>query len=94
MTIPAGAGGTRTFTVMSREWCHLCHDLLDQLTPIAHEFGWSIEVFDVDLDAELEMKWDELVPVLLHGDKKLCHYHLDAEAVRAYCSAFPLESGA
>lgn len=77
---------------MSREWCHLCHELIDQLKPIALEFGWSIEVFDVDLDAELESKWDELVPVLLHGERELCHYHLDAEGVRAYCSGFPLES--
>lgn len=87
------AGRPRTFTVMSREWCHLCHELLDELKPIADEFGWSIEVFDVDQDAELEEKWNELVPVLLHGGTELCHYHLDAVAVRAYCAGFPLESG-
>ena len=23
------------FTVMSREWCHLCHDLVDALRPLA-----------------------------------------------------------
>ncbi|NMG34066.1 glutaredoxin family protein [Azoarcus sp. TTM-91] len=81
-----------TFTVLSREWCHLCHELVDELAPIAHEFGWTVAVLDVDADPELEAKWDEAVPVLLHGESELCRYRLDAEAVRAYCRAFPLES--
>ena len=82
----------REFTVMSREWCHLCHDLLDELQPLAAEFGWTIRVLDVDADPVLEARWDELVPVLLAGDVELCHYHLDESAVRAYCGHFPLES--
>lgn len=77
---------------MSREWCHLCHDLLAQLRPLAAELGWSVRVFDVDQDAELEARWDELVPVVLAGEDELCHYHLDVAAVRAYCARFPLES--
>lgn len=82
----------RRFTVLSREWCHLCHELVEQLEPLASEFGWSIEVVDVDLHPDLVERWDELVPVLLAGDAKLCHYHLDEAAVRAYCGHFPLES--
>jgi thioredoxin reductase (NADPH) len=84
--------GGRVFTVMSRQWCHLCHDLIAQLEPLAAEFGWSIEVFDVDEHPELEARWDELVPVLLAGDTELCHYHLDEAAVRAHCNRFRLES--
>lgn len=82
----------KRFTVMSREWCHLCHDLVDALRPIAAEYGWEIEVVDVDQHPELEARWDELVPVLLHDEHELCHYHLDEAAVRAYCTVFPLES--
>lgn len=77
---------------MSREWCHLCHDLLAQLRPLAAELGWSVRVFDVDQDPELEARWDELVPVVLAGEDELCHYHLDIAAVRAYCARFPLKS--
>ncbi|ATE59776.1 glutaredoxin family protein [Thauera sinica] len=84
----------REFTVMSREWCHLCHDLVEALRPIADEFGWRVVVLDVDQDPELEERWNELVPVLLHGDAELCRYRLDTEAVRVYCAGFPLESGA
>ena len=82
------------FTVMSRQWCHLCHDLVAALEPIAQEYGWRICVLDVDEDPALEARWDELVPVLLHGEQVLCNYHLDEAAVRAYCTVFPLESRA
>ncbi|MPN44268.1 hypothetical protein SDC9_191830 [bioreactor metagenome] len=74
------------FTVLSREWCHLCHDLVAALEPIARELGWEIAVIDVDQHPELEQKWDELVPVLLHGEVELCHYHLDERAVRNHCA--------
>ena len=94
---PAGAAMARqprTFSVLSREWCHLCHDLVAALEPIAKEYGWAIEVIDIDQHPELEERWDELVPVLLAGETELCHYHLDEAAVRAYCDDFPLESRA
>lgn len=81
-------------TVLSREWCHLCHELVDALSPLAAELGWAVSVVDVDLHPELEAVWDEFVPVVLHGEHELCHYHLDESAIRAYCGAFPLESGA
>ena len=40
------------------------------------------------------LPYNVCVPVLLHGEHELCHYHLDEAAVRAYCSGFPLESRA
>lgn len=82
----------RTLTVLSRAWCHLCHDLLDALQPLAAELQWDVEVLDVDAHPELVARWDEWVPVVLAGDTALCHYHLDEAAVRAFCSGFPIES--
>lgn len=82
----------RELRVMSRTWCHLCHELVAELQPLAAELGWTVSVVDVDQDPQLEAKWDELVPVVLAGEEKLCHYHLDVAAVRAYCARFPLES--
>ena len=73
-------------TVLSRSYCHLCHDLEAALAPIASEFSVSVEILDVDEDAALEEKWGELVPVLLHGDTELCHYFLDEPKVRDYLS--------
>lgn len=75
-----------TLTVLSRSYCHLCHDLEEALAPIAAEFGVSVDVLDVDADDALEEKWGELVPVLLHGETELCHYFLDVPKVRDYLS--------
>jgi len=61
---------------------------------VLFEKGMDFEVIDVDLHPDLEARWGEWVPVLLHGERELCHYHLDEAAVRAYLAGFPLESRA
>lgn len=71
-------------TLMSRGYCHLCYDMEVALRPIAEEFGASVTVLDVDADPALEANYDELVPVLMHGDKQLCHYFLDEAKTREY----------
>lgn len=71
-------------TLLSRSYCHLCHDMEVALAPLAAEFGASVTVVDVDADPALEAKYDELVPVLLHGESELCHYFLDTAKVREY----------
>ncbi|MCB1890166.1 MAG: glutaredoxin family protein [Rhodocyclaceae bacterium] len=75
---------SRELTVLSRQWCHLCHELIDALAPLAQECGLAVEVVDVDEHPELEARWGELVPVVLAGERELCHYHLDEQAIRAY----------
>lgn len=73
-------------TLVSRTYCHLCHDMEVALAPLAAEFGAEIEVVDVDADPALEALYDELVPVLLHQGQELCHYFLDIAKVRDYLS--------
>ena len=71
-------------TLISRSYCHLCHDMEVALTPLADEFGALVTVVDVDADPALEARYDELVPVLLHGETELCHYVLDEAKTREY----------
>lgn len=71
-------------TLMSRSYCHLCHDMEVALAPLLEEFGARLKVVDVDADPILEAKYDELVPVLLHGENELCHYFLDEPKTREY----------
>ena len=37
-------------TLMSRSYCHLCHDMEEALAPLLHEFGASLSVLDVDAE--------------------------------------------
>ncbi|MBI2278328.1 MAG: glutaredoxin family protein [Dechloromonas sp.] len=71
-------------TLMSRNYCHLCHDMELALAPLAAEFGATVRILDVDADPVLEAKYDELVPVLLHGENEICHYFLDEPKTREY----------
>ncbi len=76
----------------SRNYCHLCADMQAALEALRSEPGlphFEIAVFDVDADAALEAKYDELVPVLTdERDSELCRYFLDAAKVREYLSGF------
>ena len=44
----------------------------------------DLTVIDVDSDPALEQRFGEWVPVLMHGERELCHYHLDSAAVTDY----------
>ena len=74
----------RQLTLVSRDYCHLCHEMEVALAPLASEFGFALRVLDVDADSALEAKYDELVPVLLHEETELCHQFLDVAGVRDY----------
>ena len=71
-------------TLISRSYCHLCHDMEVALAALKSELDISLTVLDVDADPALEAKFDELVPVLLHGEVELCHYFLDEPKTREY----------
>ena len=53
------------------------------LTTLAASRSFTFEVTDVDADPTLVAKYDELVPVLVHDGREICHYVLDLEAVRS-----------
>ena len=48
-------------TLMFREYCSLCHAMRDALKPLQEEYGFELEIFDVDEDPLLEEKYNELV---------------------------------
>jgi len=81
---PDTDGATLRLTLYGRSYCHLCDEMLDALASLRGEFGFAVDVVDVDGDAALERRFGTLVPVLMHAGNELCHYHLDAGKVRAY----------
>ena len=77
------------FILYSRSYCHLCDDMLAALENLRAEFDFSVEVIDVDADAALVERYDELVPVLVgqrlgKPEQQLCHYFLDLPVVRDF----------
>jgi glutaredoxin len=76
-------------TLYSRNYCHLCEDMLAALDTLRGEFVFEVAVVDVDADPVLEARYDELVPVVAGEDGvELCHYILDVAIVREYLAGF------
>jgi hypothetical protein len=77
-------GATLRLTLYGRSYCHLCDEMLAALATLRGEFGFAVDVVDVDRDAAMEQRFGTLVPVLMHAGTELCHYRLDAGKIRAY----------
>ncbi|OHX14758.1 glutaredoxin family protein [Chromobacterium sphagni] len=71
-------------TLYFREYCSLCHQMLAELAPWRQQYGFELDVMDVDADPELERRFNELVPVLMDGEVEICHWHLDAARLAAH----------
>lgn len=89
---PSSVRSAARLRLFSRDYCHLCQDMLVALEALRDEPGmthFGIDVVDVDADPSLEAKYGQLVPVLVDADgRELCHYFLDIAKVREYLSAF------
>ena len=59
------------------------------VTPLAAAAGVTLDEIDVDRDPALEARWGTSVPVLLAGERELCHYRLDPAALAAYLAQAP-----
>jgi len=75
-------------TVLSRDRCRLCDEMVAALLALNAAFPFVVEVRDVDADPRLAARYGERVPVLLGGEEELCHYRLDAAAVNAWLAKF------
>jgi thioredoxin reductase (NADPH) len=63
--------------------------MLVALEALRGEFGFDVDVLDIDADPALEARYDELVPVLEADGRELCRYFLDVAKVREYLSGRP-----
>jgi len=69
------------FSVVSREDCDLCEELLAQLRQFCATREAAIDVVDVDSDPDLRRRYGHQVPVLLLDGEPICHGHFDADEV-------------
>lgn len=80
--------GRIALTLYSRSWCHLCEDMLAELQVLRIRQPFELTIVDVDSEPALEQRFGEWVPVLMHGERELCHYRLDTAAVTDYLRDF------
>ena len=67
-------------TVLSRDGCELCEELLQELAQLATTVDLPpIQVRDVDSDALLSRRYGLDVPVLLLDGVKVCQHRLDPQ---------------
>ncbi|EIJ42941.1 Glutaredoxin-like domain (DUF836) [Beggiatoa alba B18LD] len=71
-------------TVYTREGCHLCMEMQQELSLLQQRYSFTVEYIDIDNDVDLKQRYNTRVPVLAVGETELCYYFLETESVEAY----------
>jgi thioredoxin reductase (NADPH) len=71
-------------TVYSRKGCHLCEVMLAGLRALEARYAFEVKVVDIDRDPALCARYNEDVPVLVHGQRELCRHRLDTAGLEDY----------
>lgn len=77
------AAGPRDLTIYSRRGCHLCDEMKKQVAPLVAKFKANLREVDIDSDPILRQRYNEEVPVLFLGSRKVAKYSVDIEQLRA-----------
>lgn len=64
-----------------RAGCHLCDDMRDALEDCRDQLDFSLEFRDIDARPDWQQRYGERIPVLLAGEREICHYYLDRRAL-------------
>jgi thiol-disulfide isomerase/thioredoxin len=81
---------SRHLTLYGRAYCHLCDDMLHALVELQAEHRFTLDVIDVDTDPALAERYDELVPVLIHEGREVCHHFLNRDTLIALVGTPPI----
>ncbi len=78
------------FVVYSREGCHLCEQMIQQLEAQQTRISFEFRVIDIDAYPELVKQFDDKVPVLVSStdQHEICRYHLDTAVLDDYLAKF------
>lgn len=74
---------SKLLCVYSKDNCHLCHDMIEDLRLWQTRLTFEFEVIEIDDDAELLARFGLMIPVLMHNDQILCFGRLDVTALHA-----------
>ncbi|MGD9764930.1 MAG: glutaredoxin family protein [Candidatus Binatia bacterium] len=68
-------------TFITRRDCHLCEDMAVVIEAAARDWGFELNVQDVDTDPDLCARYGMEVPVLLVNGRKAFKYRVSREAL-------------
>lgn len=74
--------GARDLTLYTRVGCHLCEELKMQIAPLIARFNSRLREVDIDSDPALRARYNEEVPVLFLGPRKIAKYKIDLAQLR------------
>jgi thioredoxin-related protein len=77
------AAGSRDLTLYSSPGCHLCDEMKKQIAPLVAKFKAHLREVNIDADPILRARYNEEVPVLFLGSRKVAKYSVDIEQLRA-----------
>ncbi len=77
-----------TLRVYSRQGCHLCEQLIEELLPLVKD-KVAVEICDVDTRAEWRDEYGNRVPILAYDGDIVCQYHLDRDALAKILGSVP-----
>ncbi len=69
-------------TLYTRQGCHLCEDMLEQLRELQSELVFQLDVREVDSNPHWRLAYNDLVPLLYAGDREVCRYFLDLAGLK------------
>lgn len=72
----------RDLTLLTRPGCHLCDEMKKQIAPVVKQQGAHLREVNVDDDPVLRARYNEEVPVLFLGSRKVAKYAADLEQLR------------
>lgn len=74
--------GPRDLTLYTRVGCHLCEELKAQIAPLISRYKSRLVEVNIDADPTLRARYNEEVPVLFLGPRKVAKYKVDLAQLR------------
>ena len=63
--------------IYSRPGCHLCDDAKEVIERVRGRFAFSLQVINIESDAELEKAYGDQIPVVFINGNKAFKYRVD-----------------
>ena len=75
------------FIIYSRQGCHLCDVMKDELEAMSVSKTETIKLVDIDNDPDLIKRFNNQIPVLFVDDVEICHYKLNKKKLLRFLAA-------